>query len=524
MSVYPDSVTIEMMFDGVNWTNVSADVIGSLQVSYGILSNRPTDRIGSTGTLKFAMNNSERNSAKLIGYYSPGHANCRTGFAVGLQVRVNVKFEGDTRVKFYGRIAPEGIQPEPGIKGSRLTAVEVHDFMEQMANYELDQQTVQPNIKLWEFIPIVCGMMAIKPTSYELNSTEDTFPFIFDDTEDGTVALTEVAKGVLSELGYVYLKFGSYTNEIMVVDGRKTRQAKSIPQIPKDPATLGKLKLETNDYILLETNDKILMDESAAVTLDNQMHALTVSPRTLANLVTVSVFPRTRDAAATSVLWSNSSELTLAAGASTTITGTYRNPTGGGSACGVDMVPPVATTDYTMFTATNGGGSDVTANLTVSAVFKTNKVTVTLTNTTAANGYINKLQVRGRGIYKYDASSQISQDATSIAAYGKNPLKINMNYNVDPVAAKIISDKLLSFYKDLGSTASEVYFHANRSRELMWAFLAFEPGTRINIVETLSAVNANYFINGVTYTISPGANRWGIDFGWYIKPAAEEAF
>jgi hypothetical protein len=254
------------------------------------------------------------------------------------------------------------------------------------------------------------------------------------------------------------------------------------------------------------------------------MHALTVSPRTLANLITVSVYPRTRDAAATSVLWTNQSELTLAAGASTTITGSYRNPTGGGSACGVDMVPPVATTDYTMFTATNGGGSNVTANLTVSAVFKANKVTLTLTNTTGANGYINKLQVRGRGIYKYDASSQISQDATSIAAYGKNPLKVNMSYNVDPVSAKTISDKLLLFYKDLGSTVSEVYFHANRSRELMWAFLAFEPGTRINIVETLSAVNANYFINGITYTISPGANRWGIDFGWYIKPAAEEAF
>ena len=522
MSVYPDSVAIEMMLNGSTWTDVSADVVGSLSCTYGNPSSAPQDRVAQTGVLTFAMNNSERNSALTRGYYTPGGASCRAGFAVGCPVRVLVTFEGDPRVKFYGRITPGGIYVEPGVKGSRLVTVEVHDFMEQMATSELDQQTIYPNVEMWEAVPLLCGMMAIQPQYFELNDCEDTFPYIFDDTRAGTVALTEAAKFALSELGYIYVKFG--VGETLAVDGRKTRKNRAAQQIPMDPATVGLLLMEDGDNLLTETSDNFQLNDSEAVDLTDQMHSLVVNPRLLANLVSVTLHPRTRDAAATSVLWSNQSELTIAAGATVNLEGNYRNPTGGGAACGVDMVKPAATTDYTMFSATFGGGSNITSDLEVAAVFKTDKVTLALTNNNASTGYINKLQVRGRGIYKYDGSSAVSSDANSIAAYGKYSLKMDMNYNVDVAAAQTIADKLKSFYKDLATTASESYWHANRSRALMCAFLAFEPGTRVTITETMSEIDADYFINGVNYTITPGANRWAIDFGWYIKPAAEEDF
>ena len=524
MSVYPEAIAIEMLLNGSDWTDISADVVGGLSCSYGILSNGPLDRVAQTGTLNFALNNSERNSALTRGYYTPGGANCRSGFATGCPVRLLVTFEGDTRVKFYGRIAPMGIEVAPGIKGSRLTYVEVHDFMEQLARYELDQQEIYASQSAAEGIPILCGMMAIQPASFELNDCEVYFPFIFDDVTAGATGLNEAAKMAHSELGYVYMKFGTYVNEIMVVDGQKTRKNRALKQIPVDPTTEETLITEASDTLVTEDSETLITCTAEAISLDNLMHQLVVSPRTLANLVTISVYPRTRDLAATSVLWSNQSELTMAAGASTTITGTYRNPTGGGSACGTDMVPPVITTDYTMFSATGGGGSNISTDLAVTAVSKTDKVTLTLTNNNASTGYINKLQVRGRGIYKYDASSSISSDSTSISDYGKLPLSINQHYNVDPVGAKTAVDKLLSFYKDVSTTASEAAYHANRSRALMWAFLIFEPGTRVNIMETMGEIDADYFINGVSYTITPGAGRWAIDFGWYIKPAAEEDF
>ena len=76
------AVKVEMKLAGVDgvYTDVSADVLSDLTATYGISGGGPTDRVASTGSMQFQLNNSASNSAGLVGYYSLGHANARSGF------------------------------------------------------------------------------------------------------------------------------------------------------------------------------------------------------------------------------------------------------------------------------------------------------------------------------------------------------------------------------------------------------------------------------------------------------------
>jgi len=109
-----DAIYVEMKLDGINWTDVSEDVIAPIAFNGGILDNSPLSRVAGTGKCTFSLNNSISNSGGLAGYYSPGHANCRSGFAAGLQVRIRITYDNATYKKFQGKIPPQGIRALPG--------------------------------------------------------------------------------------------------------------------------------------------------------------------------------------------------------------------------------------------------------------------------------------------------------------------------------------------------------------------------------------------------------------------------
>jgi hypothetical protein len=62
------AVTVEMKLAGVDgaWTDVSADVLSDLSCTYGISGGGPTDRVASTGSLTFQLDNSASNSAHRV--------------------------------------------------------------------------------------------------------------------------------------------------------------------------------------------------------------------------------------------------------------------------------------------------------------------------------------------------------------------------------------------------------------------------------------------------------------------------
>ena len=51
-------------------------------------------------------------------------------------------------------------------------------------------------------------------------------------------------------------------------------------------------------------------------------------------------------------------------------------------------------------------------------------------------------------------------------------------------------------------------FLANRSDALMLAFLECEPGSRVHIVEPMTAVDNDFFIQAVSFDIEPAGLIW----------------
>jgi hypothetical protein len=84
------ALQMEFSGAGLGWTDVTGDVRSEMGVvaSWGIKGVTASDRLASTGTLTFTMNNGPTNSGHKIGYYSPDNSNVRTGFRVGMRVRL----------------------------------------------------------------------------------------------------------------------------------------------------------------------------------------------------------------------------------------------------------------------------------------------------------------------------------------------------------------------------------------------------------------------------------------------------
>ncbi len=75
----------------------------------------------------------------------------------------------------------------------------------------------------------------------------------------------------------------------------------------------------------------------------------------------------------------------------------------------VDVVDPVATTDYTMNTNESGTGSDLTSDFTVT-VYKFSKTAkLTIKNDSANTGYITLLKIRGKPIYAPDNTGVVEE-------------------------------------------------------------------------------------------------------------------
>lgn len=459
----PTQSIIQMQFSGAagEWTDVSTDVWLAdypLTLRYGLPGSSPVDRVAETGTCTFALNNSARNTAKIAGYYSPGGARCRPGFGYGIGVRVVFTYLGVTYYKFRGVI--DAIQPMPGARGGRITVCTVVDWIDEAARYRLRGIPAQVDQRSDEVVSTILAEMPVQPAATSIDTGIDTFAYSLDTVDDQrSTALSEFQKIAQSELGYIYIKGDSTQGGTLVFENRHHRSS-------------------------VVTN---------AVTLSDTMLAMDVvrDRDELLNTVTVTVQPR-RVGGSTVVLFTLNSEVVVPPnGGTITLVCPYSDPDNNAEQIGgINMIAPVATTDYTAVDEALPILA-LTTYVSVAATFGGNSASVLFTNShQTESALIDFFQLRGEGVFAFTSESVLlkAEDTTSQALLGENGLSLDMPYQSDANTGQGAANYLLSLYSDPRTTARSVTFLANTSSALLVAALAREIGDRVGIEETVTGL------------------------------------
>lgn len=468
---------------GSGWVDVTADVYlmpGDTSAwNRGIKSNRPEDHVADTGLLNFALDNSATNSGATQGWYSPSHPSCRAGFTFGIKVRVVGVWDGVDYPLWRGKL--RAILPEPGQYGTKRTLCTAHDTMGDL--YEADLISIAPQankteVQLLQAIVATLPSEAAPPaTSYDV--ALDTYQYAFDDIGGGGIkALTAGSNVVLSAQGWWYAKAD------------------------------GTLKYENRHTITTKTS---------SFTFDNTMHGLVV-PSDLSNVfnrIRVTVHPRTIDAAATTVLFSQPGAIELGPGQTLDVWGDYADPANslkliGGTA---QVTPIVSTTDYVANSAADGSGSNQTANLSVVTSAFASTVKFELTNTSGATIYVTKLQIRGKGVYD---NAPITVEKFVARPYGDRPLRLDLRYQHNTTIAKDLADYHYALYGNLAGSVSAITFMATADDTLLGQALEREIGDVITLSEEMTGlVNARVVIRGIEWSVAPGPVAM---VTWYLSP------
>ncbi len=498
MSVYLSSYTIEAFVSSA-WSDITADVVGTIGGNWGIAGNAAIDNLADTGELTFTL----KNQSDL---YIPGHASVfDSGWDKNTPIKFTVTFDGNTTIRFRGYVDQLEVMSEAFNR--KFVKVICVDWMDYAARFPLVTSSIGTDQRADEAITTIVAGMAVQPqeTNYEIGS--ETFLTVFDDVSTESRGYSEFSKLVDSEFGYMYLRKSTTSGEMLVFEDRFFRSGlNTLHQYPVISASSDSLLMETGDKLLLETGDEILLDQGTDALFDNTMHSIEIQyGKDVVNHFRATAFPKSRDSSNV-VLFSLNEPITLTPGVSLTFRTNYTDPVGGQAANAVSdtMVTPVATTDYLMNTASDGSGSNITDDITVTANYGTEGVTYTLLNANEAVGYVTFLQARGIGVYKYNPIQDISENAASIASHGYEKQAIRQSYQQTLIAGKLEADKITWMERNPRVDLEKVTFSANKDVTRMIAFIHADVGQLIRIKETDAEIDGYFYIQGVSFEIGLG--------------------
>lgn len=533
-------IDIEVLIDGT-WISLWDDVLHSqgIKASRGIMSNGIEDRVADAGALTFSLNNSAENSARLIGYYSPGHANCLSGWTIGLPVRVKFSYDTWTRYKWFGYIDLNGIRVMPGTQSERRVVVTCVDFMGIASRHKMNLMNYRQNLYLDEAMKAVLANMPVQPKAIDFNTFSPDnasvvltpFPLVFDLASPDTTAIAEFHKlatgvtPVTSQPGR-----GSVT---IVGDGLygETLFASfqgSSKFLPRPTSLADKvIRQDNSDFILLQSGDFLLREggnsgaeEGDEIANFNDNDILPGSEfsygKDITNYVTVVSYPRRVGPDATTVLWTLENTTEIEAGATITLRAPYNDPDTGRPINAIEFTTPVANTDYKANSAEDGSGSDRTSSLSVIANFGAAEAELKLSNTggstlyTGGTALATVFQIRGKGVYIDDTARQIATDPASMQLYGVQPLTIDSKYmdlsNVlTPSGLDTYAESVVALWKDPRISIDRLALLANKDAKNMTHFMFLESRDVVQITESVNGLSAApYRIQGYDFEIVDG--------------------
>lgn len=465
-----------------SWTSIAADVLSHkapITATRGIDGNDIATRVAQPGSLTATLDNGESNSAGLLGYYSPDHANMRANFGRNTDVRLKITYGGNTRYIWKGYITD--LSPTPGRYQERESYLSATDFVQRMAEHKLKLIPVQENKRSDQLVQTVLDNMSTAPASTSIETDKFTLPYALTSEQDErTTALSAVQKIAQTVLGYCYIRGNATNGESFVFQREETRA-----------------------------------QQASVATLDNTMSTLRISRNadTLLNKVIGYVHPVRVDTDPTTLLYELDNEIQLAGGDAQKLTFKFRDPTNQAIRISAkDVVTPLVTgINYRMSAYANGILEDMNASLTVTPTVGANALEAQLANSGGQMGYINKFSIFGKGIYYYNPVEIYVESGD-----GDKPVTYDFFYLSDTYRAKAFLTALHYRSSTELTNVDTVSFLADYDATLMGYTMNVDVGDRVTITEAATGLADSYTINKVTYTIQTNGT---LRVEWSLEPA-----
>lgn len=435
-----------------------------ISIRYGIDGTGPQDRVASTGTCSFELENIET-----LGLWSPDHASVHAQFREGAQVRVSIGYNSNVW-RWFGWI--DDIRPQLGQYLAPRTAVTAVDAMDALARSKAQGIGLLTDVSPETVFSVLLSFARPLPNGYVVSASGETYPYAFDRALQEEFAIaSEMQALATSERGQIYVEQG-----VMHFDGREVRAQKYSSALSK------------------------------AFTEDD-LHVVSVSrgKSVLYNRARAMVYPRKADGSDVVLFTLEGDPPRIEKNQTLEFTAQYVDPDQLASRVGaISVVTPVASTDYTFERAS---GKDLTAALDVDVEIGANSSDVVLTNTGGKPARVTLFQLRGKGLYSYEPVEAVAENEASIAKYGLNEIVYDMEYQTDSEAARLAAEDIVGTYGTPRTIVDALTVVANNSSALLEDVVdgTLAIGNRISVSETVSGLSgAEYFIQNVAVSITSG--------------------
>lgn len=386
--VVQPAATIQSDFTAAQWTDVSDDVMANgIRYSRGIAGGTPVDLVARPGSFTFDLDNSDANTAGLVGYYSPDHANVRAGWAEQIPVRLVATYNDIDYPLWRGRVLT--ILPTAGENLERLVHVNAEGCLGPFLRQRL--KAILPVVGESEDVLIETLTKALPenawPPGMNIEAGVLTVSYAFEQIGDGSNGFTVLQQIAQSAYGRIF----------EAADGSLSYRSISHSGLGTATHTV---------------DDDVIAGSYAALVVPSSFGALY-------DRVRGTIHPKTVGDVTTDVIYTSPTIIEVAASSTITFWVNYADPDNTLKLIGaVDWQSPTATTDYLANSQADGLGSNLTGSVTVSAQFYGSSALVTIINAAGSTAFFVNgsgdpfFQLRGRRIID-DGTRAVESDSSN---------------------------------------------------------------------------------------------------------------
>jgi hypothetical protein len=476
---------IELGGEGM-WVDIYNDSEQMVGISekHGIFGDKLSDRVGGIGTLEFGMINSENNSSGLLGRYSLDHENKRPGWATGIGVRWVVTYSGVVYPLWSGTIST--ITPDGGQFGKRKVEVMGEDFMRRFDEFdEMNLVPLQQNKTVDQIIEAVLDKMNNRPLFKSLDVGQDTLPVALDKTVNARpTAKIEFNRLMQSVWGYLFVR-------------------------------------GNGELVFRDRNARLLDRDVKAQIIEKKGIEVTRKRRDIAYRFIVTYFPIDDSGGNEIVFTSHSTPFEVPANSTVKITIDYVDPNNGARIGIKDIVTLTADTDFKFGAVGDGADNSKNGDMDLTdSEFGGTSGNIFFTNTSGTSGFVNFFQLRAV-VLRTNDRERFEADPLDGASPTNITISQRLVYQSDPLKVRDFGIAARDRYGVPRSRIRKIAFIGNQNDEMMIAALNTKVGQRIEVVEKVTGIVNQYFIQQIARDLKNGVL---LSCEWLVMEAFDDEF